>query len=69
MSKLILLSDVYKLREQKQRELEFYRKRLEELEKKLFFINKEVELTNYIIDLIEREKLQDLSELVNRPDE
>jgi hypothetical protein len=64
VSKLILINDIYKLREEKQKELEFYRSKLEELQKKMFFIQKEIQLTNFIIDLIEREKIQDLKELI-----
>lgn len=62
MGKVILLTDIYKLREEKERELRFYRDKLDELERKLFFLNKEVQLTNFIIDLIEKEKVTDLSE-------
>jgi hypothetical protein len=65
MSGLILISDIYKLREEKQKELEFYKGKLEELEKKMFFINKEIQLTNFIIDLIEREKIQDIRALID----
>lgn len=65
MSELILISDIYKLREEKQKELEFYREKLEELEKKMFFINKEIQLTNFIIDLIEKEKIQDIRALID----
>ena len=61
---IVLLSDIYKLREQKERELKFYRTRLDELEKKMFFVQKEIQLTNFIIDLIEREKIADINELI-----
>lgn len=64
MSELILISDIYKLREEKQKELLFYREKLEELEKKMFFVQKEIQLTNFIIDLIEREKIQDIKALI-----
>lgn len=65
MSELILIADIYKLREEKQKELEFYREKLEELEKKMFFISKEIQLTNFIIDLIEKEKIQDIRALID----
>ena len=68
VGKLIMLSDVYKLREEKEKELKFYQKKLEELRIKLFFISKEVELTNFIIDLIEKEKVMDLADLLNKKD-
>ena len=69
MSKIVLLSEVFKLRDQRDRELKYYHKQLERLESKLFFINKEIQLTNYIINMIETEAVQDLSELINRSDE
>lgn len=56
-NKIILLADVYKMREEKQRELAFYTEKLKELESKLWFINKEIQVTTFIIDMIEREKV------------
>lgn len=56
-NKIILLADVYKMREEKQRELQFYSDKLKELETKLFFINKEIQITTFIIDMIERESV------------
>jgi len=63
-----MLSDVYKLREEKEKELKFYQKKLGELKIKLLFISKEVELTNFIINLIEKEKVMDLADLLNKKD-
>lgn len=65
MATIVLLSDLKDLREQKQRELTYYSARLEELNKKLFFIHKEIELTNFIIDLIEKEKIIDLRKILD----
>ena len=65
MAKIILLSDLKDLRKQKQQELTYYTERLEELNKKLYFIRKEIELTNFIIDLIEKENLVDLRKLID----
>lgn len=56
-NKIILLADVYKMREEKQRELAFYAEKLKELESKLWFINKEIQVTTFIIDMIEQEKV------------
>ena len=64
MSEIILIADIYKLREQKEKELEFYREKLEDLQKKMFFVQKEIQLTNFIIDLIEKEKVQDIRDLI-----
>ena len=68
MAKIILLSDLKDLRKQKQQELKYYSERLEELNKKMFFIRKEIELTNFIIDLIEKENITDLRKLIDGND-
>jgi len=65
MAKIILLSDLKDLRAQKEQELKYYSERLDELNKKLFFINKEIQLTTFIIDLIEKENLVDLRKLID----
>lgn len=65
MAKIILLSDLKDLRKQKEQELRYYSERLEELNKKMFFIRKEIELTNFIIDLIEKENIVDLRKLID----
>ena len=64
MGKIVLLADLLDLRKQKEQELKYYTERLEELNKKLYFLQKEVDLTNFIIDLIEKEKIMDLRELI-----
>ena len=69
MAKIVLLSDLKDLREQKEQEMRYYSERLEELNKKMFFIRKEIELTNFIIDLIEKEKIIDLRKLLNDSNE
>lgn len=56
-SKIILLADVYKMREAKEKELAFYTEKLKELEEKMFFIRKEIQMTTFIIDMIEKEKV------------
>lgn len=59
-SKIVLLADIYQLREQKQKELDYYGERLKELQTKLFFVQKEIQITNYIIDMIEKEKIHSI---------
>lgn len=65
MAKIILLSDLKDLRKQKEQELTYYTKRLDELNNKLFFIRKEIELTNFIINLIEEENIIDIRKLID----
>lgn len=65
MAKIILLTDLKDLRKQKEQELKFYTEKLDALNRKLFFIRKEIELTNFIIGLIEKENIVDLRKLLD----
>ena len=55
--KIILLSDYIEQKVRKEQELEYYAKELEELQKKMWFIRKEIQLTNLIIEIVEQEKV------------
>lgn len=66
MSDIILINDLVDLRARKRKELEYYNKQLEELRTKMFFIQKEIDLTSDIIDMIEKEKMLDLREYLNK---
>ena len=60
--KIVLLTDFIEQKVRKEKELEFYTSQLEELQKKMFFLRKEIQLTNYIIEIVENEKVLDISE-------
>jgi uncharacterized protein YlaN (UPF0358 family) len=60
MSKIILITDVIEQKLRKEQELEFYEKELEKLQSKMFWIKKEIDLTNRIISIIEAEEVIDL---------
>lgn len=62
MSKLILLSDVIETKLRKEKELEFYQNELEKLQQKMFFLRKDIEITNICIHIIEQEKVVDIQE-------
>lgn len=66
MSDIILINDLVDLRARKRKELEFYNNQLEELRTKMFFIQKEIDLTSDIIDMIEKEKMLDLREYLSK---
>lgn len=66
MTDIILINDLVDLRARKRKELEYYNKQLEELRNKMFFIQKEIDLTSDIIDMIEKEKMLDLREYLNK---
>ena len=55
MSRLISLEEILASKEQKQKELEFYRAKMKELEDKMYWLNRDLELTELIIEMIETE--------------
>lgn len=57
MSKIILLKDVYEMKEQKEKELLFYKEKLVELQDKLYWLERDLTLTKNIIRMIEEEKV------------
>lgn len=57
MSKIVLLHDVYAIKEQKERELAYYREQLEIIQEKLVWIEREYKLTKDIIKMIEQETI------------
>lgn len=65
-AKLILLNDIYDMRKRKEDELEFYHTELKKLMVKLDLVRQEISVTNQIIELIEREKVVDVAELVKK---
>lgn len=69
-NKIILLTDFIEQKIRKEKELEYYTKELEELEKKMWFIRKDIQLTNLIIKIVEQEKVIDIREyLENKRDQ
>ena len=62
---IILLEEILDLRSRKRKELEYYSQQLEELKMRMFFIQKEIDLTSNIIVMIEKEKIVDLKKIIN----
>ena len=62
---IILLDEILDLRTRKRKELEYYNQQLKELEMRMFFIQKEIDLTSNIITMIEKEKMVDLKKFIN----
>ena len=58
--KLIIISDLLDSRARKQKELQFYNDQLKELQAKMYWVKKEIDLTTDIIEMIEQEKMLDL---------
>lgn len=55
MSTIVLLKDVYAIKEQKERELAYYKEQLHIISEKLVWIEREYKLTKDIIKMIEQE--------------
>lgn len=60
--KLIYLTEVLETRVRKEKELEYYAKELEKLKEKMFFLKKDIDLTNIIIDMIEKDNVVDFQQ-------
>lgn len=61
---IIDITDIYEHRDRKKQELEFYNKELAKLQDKLVWINREIDVTETIIKMIEHEEVTDLVELI-----
>ena len=66
---IILLSDIIEHKLQKERELQFYQQELEKLKQKMFFLEKDITITNMCIDIIEKEKLIGVPNLLGEKDD
>lgn len=62
--KIILLEDIYETKRRKEQELKFYTDQLEKLKQKMFFIQKDIDITNLCIELIEKEKVMDIKQII-----
>ena len=58
--KVILLHEVIEQRLRKEKELVYYKKQLEEIHNKILFLDRELNLTNIIIDIIQGENIIEL---------
>jgi hypothetical protein len=65
MSKIILLTDVYETKRRKEEELRFYNEQLEKLKNKMFFLQKDIDITNLCIELIEKEKVVEIRKVIS----
>lgn len=59
---IIFITDLIDQRLRKEKEIEYYEQELRKIEEKLFFLRKEQSLTQFIIEIIQNEKVVDLRE-------
>lgn len=62
--KIILLTDIIEQKVRKEKEIEFYKQQIEEITQKMWFLQKELDLTNLIIEIIENEKVVDIHQRI-----
>lgn len=62
MTGIIILSNILEQKLRKEKELEFYQAELEKLQQKMFWLRKDIEVTNLCIQLIEKEKVYDIKD-------
>lgn len=60
--KLIFLHDVIENKVRKEKELEFYEAELKKLQEKMYWLQRDIDVTNIIIDMIEKENVPNLIE-------
>jgi len=60
--KILFITDLIDQRLRKEKEIEYYEKELQEITNKLFFLKKEKDLTELIINIIQNEKIIDVRE-------
>jgi len=60
--KIIFITDLIDQRLRKEKEIEFYEIELKKIEEKLFWLRKERQLTQTIIDIIQNDKVIDIRE-------
>lgn len=60
--RIILISDFIEQKLRKEQELDYYLKELEELQRKIGYLRREVDLTNTIITMIQGEMVYDIKE-------
>ena len=59
---IVSLADLIEQRLRKQQELDFYKETLEQLQKKIAVLGKQVDITTLIIDMIEGERVLTIDE-------
>lgn len=63
--KLIMLTDIIEQKLRKEHELEFYEKELKKLEEKAYWLRREINLNETIIDIIKNDAIIDLKDQVD----
>jgi hypothetical protein len=63
---IIIIQDLLDTKARKEKELYFYNEELKKLQEKMKWLKMEIKLTEDIINMIEREKLVDIKDLIKK---
>ena len=61
---IVFITDLIESKVRKEREIEYYEEKLKEIEKKLFFLKKEQNVTETILDNIQNEKVLEFKQVM-----
>ena len=61
---IVFITDLIESKVRKEREIEYYEEKLKEIEKKLFFLKKEQNVTETILDIIQNEKILEFDQVM-----
>ena len=61
---IIFITDLIESKLRKEREIEYYEEKLKEIEKQLFFLKKEQNVTETILDIIQNEKVLEFDQVM-----
>ena len=61
---IVFITDLIESKLRKEREIEYFEEKLKEIEKKLFFLMKEQNVTETILDIIQNEKVLEFKQVM-----
>jgi len=64
--KLIQITDILETKLRKEREIEYYEEQIKKIQQKMMFLQKDLDLTKLIISIIEKEKVYDIKESMEK---
>ena len=64
--KLIQITDILETKLRKEQEIEYYKQQIEKIQQKMMFLQKDLDLTQLIISIIEKEKIYDIKETMEK---
>jgi hypothetical protein len=64
--KLIQITDILETKLRKEKEIEYYEEQIKKIQTKMMFLQKDLDLTQLIISIIEKEKVYDIKETMEQ---